>query len=64
MKKLLIFPFVFFLLLSFAHADLGSCTVYHAKFYLKDGRFFNACFEVGGDGLASWLEERNTNGAN
>jgi len=40
-------------------ADLGSCVVYQAKFYLKDGSIFNGCFEH--SGYEVWLDEAGKN---
>ncbi len=42
-------------------ADLGSCLVYEAKFYLKDGSFFNGHIEVAGYGEMSYLDENGSN---
>lgn len=42
-------------------ADLGSCVVYQAKFYLKDGTTFNACFESRGYDKGSYLDDNETN---
>jgi hypothetical protein len=45
MKKLLLTSILSALIGSVAWADLGSCAVYYAKFYLKDGREFRGCIE-------------------
>lgn len=42
-------------------ADLGSCVVYQAKFYLKNGNTFNACFESRGYDKGSYLNDHHTN---
>jgi len=61
MKKWLLLIALFPLFCLPLKADLGSCVVYHAKFYLKDGRIFNACFEVAGYFEGTRLDENNTN---
>lgn len=42
-------------------ADLGSCVVYHAKFYLKNGAIFNACFEYSGYERGASLDDKGCN---
>lgn len=61
MKNLLLFVLAFLLSSTSIRADLGSCLVYEVKFYLKDGRVFNACFEVGGDSPGCFLDETGSN---
>lgn len=42
-------------------ADLGSCVVYHARFYLKNGMIFNACFEYSGYANGAMLDDKGSN---
>jgi hypothetical protein len=49
------------LFFQYAKADLGSCVVYHAKFYLKNGDIFNGCFECPGYDEAARLDSNNRN---
>lgn len=42
-------------------ADLGSCVLYHAKFYMKDGSTFNGCFRAAGYGWEADLDDNETN---
>lgn len=42
-------------------ADLGSCLVYHAAFYLHDGTNFKGCFEVSGYNNAAYLDDNGIN---
>ena len=48
MKKLLLTLISIACFINSLQADLGSCIVYQAKFYLKDGSTFNGCFEYSG----------------
>lgn len=59
MKKLLLLTILFPLFSSQLKADFGSCVVYYAKFYLKDGTVFNACFEEWG--YDTYLDNNNFN---
>ena len=61
MKKLLLLTVLFSLISATAKADLGSCVVYHAKFYLKNGDVFNGCFEFGSYGEEANLDKNNSN---
>lgn len=61
MKKVLLLILLFPLFYSNLKADLGSCVVYHAKFYLKNGTVFNGCFEFSGYFEEASLDEKNTN---
>lgn len=58
---MLFFTLLFSLFFFKVKADLGSCVVYHAKFYLKNGEVFNACFEVFGYGEEAALNQNGTN---
>lgn len=62
MKKLLLLALLLPLFAPSLKADLGSCVVYHAKFYLKNGLIFNGCFEVSGYGIDAYLDENGSNG--
>ena len=42
-------------------ADLGSCLMYHAKFYLTSGEVFTGSFEVCGEGAFAVLGEDGKN---
>lgn len=60
--KEICFPFLLFALLSSqAKADLGSCVLYRAKFYLKNGDSFKGCFEISGYDDNATLDENGTN---
>lgn len=59
MKKLLLLTILFSLFSSQLKADFGSCVVYHAKFYLKNGTNFNACFEEWG--YDTYLDDNGSN---
>lgn len=61
MKKWLLLTVLFTLISFTLKADLGSCVVYHAKFYLKNGAVFNGCFEFSGYFEEASLDENNTN---
>lgn len=50
MKGLLVLMFSL-VTIGFVKGDLGSCVVYSAKFYLKDGTIFKGHFECMGDGV-------------
>ena len=59
MKNLLFTLISIICFISPLKADLGACVVYQAKFYLKDGRVFNGCFEHAG--YETWLDEEGKN---
>lgn len=61
MKKLLLLTILCSLISSTLKADLGSCVVYHAKFYLKNGTVFNGCFEFSSYFEEASLDENNSN---
>lgn len=61
MKKWLLLTLLVTLFSVTLKADLGSCVVYHAKFYLKNGAVFNGCFEFTGYFEGTYLNEQNTN---
>jgi hypothetical protein len=48
MKKLILTSILLFQFGLVVWADYGSCVVYYAKFYLKDGREFRGCVERSG----------------
>lgn len=62
MKSIINIAAVFiFLIPSKVKADLGSCAIYHAKFYLKDGSIFNGCFQLMGYENEAYLDKNGRN---
>ena len=61
MKKLLLLTLLIAVFAFKLKADLGSCAVYHAKFYLKNGDVFNGCFEISSYNNEAYLDENKTN---
>jgi hypothetical protein len=61
MKKWFFSAMLLALFFQYAKADLGSCVVYYAKFHLKNGIFFNGCFEYPGYDEAARLDSNNRN---
>lgn len=45
----------------YANADTGSCVLYYAKFYLKNGEIFNGCFAYPGEDGAAALDKNKQN---
>lgn len=61
MKKLTLATLLLCFFANTARADLGSCVVYYAKFYLNDGTIFKGCFECSGYGPEAMLNDNGTN---
>lgn len=61
MKALTCTLFALFLITGQLQADLGSCLVYQAKFYLKDGTIVKGGFEAHGYDSFSGLDANGTN---
>lgn len=61
MKKLSIIVLLVSYLIGNVSADMGSCVVYYAKFYLKDGTQFKGCFEIAGFDEAAVVDSNGLN---
>lgn len=61
MKNLLLLSFFLPLFPSQLKADMGSCVVYYAQFYLKNGTDFEGCFEIAGYGEGTGLNDQGYN---
>jgi hypothetical protein len=61
MKKLMLSAIITVLTSATLKADLGSCLVYHAAFYLRDGTNFKGCFEVSGYNNEAYLDDNGVN---
>ena len=61
MRKAIVLCAIMFTSAVVLQADLGTCLMYHAKFYLNNGEVFNGSFEVCGEGEFVFLGEDGKN---
>ncbi len=59
--KNLILIIILLYITSTIHADAGSCSIFYAKFYLKDGSIFNGCFYSQGYASSAYESEEKSN---
>ncbi len=53
-----------FVIASSIYADAGGCSIYYAKFYLKDGSIFNGCFYSQGYAASAYESEEYSGKSN